>query len=130
MKVAPKALDNMTVEELQAVYKDKLNVTQVRGPSARSKEWLIDKINGGMTIRAKRAHVTEHVPIFYWHEEQRKAAEAAGASFDILEGPSPFGGFGEAQKADGGWKSALCAESTEAGAIPGGAPRICFAIPR
>ena len=41
------------------------------------------------------SNVTEHVPIFYWHEEQRKAAEAAGASFDILEGPSPFGGFGD-----------------------------------
>ena len=26
-------------------------------------------------------------------------------------------------------KSALCAESTEVEAIPGGAPRICFAIP-
>ena len=23
------------------------------------------------------SNVTEHVPIFYWHEEQRKAAEAA-----------------------------------------------------
>jgi hypothetical protein len=55
MKVASSPLDNMTVEELQAVYKDKLNVTQVRGPSARNKKWLIDKINGGMTIRAKRA---------------------------------------------------------------------------
>jgi hypothetical protein len=41
------------------------------------------------------SNVTQHVPIFYWHEEQRKAAEAAGASFDILEGPSPFGGFGD-----------------------------------
>ena len=41
------------------------------------------------------SNVTEHVPIFYWHEEQRQAAEAAGASFDILEGPSPFGGFGD-----------------------------------
>ena len=55
MKVASSPLEHMTIDELQAVYKDNLNVTQVRGPSARNKEWLIDKINGGMTIRAKRA---------------------------------------------------------------------------
>ena len=55
MKVASSPLQDMTTEELQAVYKAKLGRTQVRGPSARNKEWLIDKINGGMTIRAKRA---------------------------------------------------------------------------
>ena len=35
--------------------KAKLDKTQVRGPSARNKAWLIDKINGGLTVRAKRA---------------------------------------------------------------------------
>jgi hypothetical protein len=55
MKVASSPLEHMTIDELQAVYKAKLNVNQVRGPSARNKKWLIDKINGGMTIRAKRA---------------------------------------------------------------------------
>ena len=55
MKVASSPLEHMTIDELQAVYKAKLNVNQVRGPSARNKEWLIGQINGGMTIRAKRA---------------------------------------------------------------------------
>ena len=36
-----------------------------------------------------------HVPVFYWHTEQLQAATAAGAVFEILQGPSPFGGFGE-----------------------------------
>jgi len=53
-KVA-KDLEDMTIDELQEVYKAKLNVIQVRGPSARNKAWLIDKINGGLTVRAKRA---------------------------------------------------------------------------
>ena len=39
-------------------------------------------------------NVTEHVPIFYFHEDQRRVATAAGAPFRLLEGPSPFGGFG------------------------------------
>ena len=52
---ATKALEDMTIDELQEVYKAKLNVIQVRGPSARDKAWLIDKINGGLTVRAKRA---------------------------------------------------------------------------
>ena len=52
---ATKALEDMSIDELQAEYKAKLNVIQVRGPSARNKEWLIDKINGGLTVRAKRA---------------------------------------------------------------------------
>ena len=52
---ATKALEDMTIDELQAEYKAKLNVIQVRGPSARDKAWLIDKINGGLTVRAKRA---------------------------------------------------------------------------
>jgi hypothetical protein len=53
-KVA-KDLEDMTIDELQAKYRAKLNVIQVRGPSARNKAWLIDKINGGLTVRAKRA---------------------------------------------------------------------------
>ena len=52
---AAKDLEDMTIDELQAEYKAKLNVIQVRGPSARNKAWLIDKINGGLTVRAKRA---------------------------------------------------------------------------
>ena len=52
---ATKALEDMTIDELQAEYKAKLNVIQVRGPSARNKAWLIDKIQGGLTVRAKRA---------------------------------------------------------------------------
>ena len=43
------------IDELQAEYKAKLGRTQVTGPKARDKEWLIGQINGGMTIRAKRA---------------------------------------------------------------------------
>ena len=39
-------------------------------------------------------NVTEHVPIFFFHEDQRRVAAAAGAPFRLLEGPSPFGGFG------------------------------------
>ena len=52
---ATKALEDMTIDELQAEYKAKLNVIQVRGPGARDKAWLIDKIQGGLTVRAKRA---------------------------------------------------------------------------
>ena len=45
----------LTIDELQDVYKAKLDKNQVRGPSARNKAWLIDQINGGLTVRAKRA---------------------------------------------------------------------------
>ena len=55
MKAATKPLEDMTIDELQAEYKAKLNVIQVRGPSARNNAWLIDKIQGGLTVRAKRA---------------------------------------------------------------------------
>ena len=41
------------------------------------------------------SQTSRHVPILYWHTEQREATIAAGASFDILRGPSPFGGFGD-----------------------------------
>ena len=54
-EIAPKSLASMDVDELQEEYKTKLNVTQVRGPKARDHRWLIDKINGGLTVRAKRA---------------------------------------------------------------------------
>jgi hypothetical protein len=49
------ALEDMSIDELQDVYKAKLDKNQVRGPSARNKAWLIDQINGGLTVRAKRA---------------------------------------------------------------------------
>ena len=49
------AFEDMDVDELQEEYKAKLGVTQVRGPKARDRRWLIDKINGGLTVRAKRA---------------------------------------------------------------------------
>ena len=52
---ATKPLEDMSVDELQEMYKAKLNVIQVRGPSARNNAWLIDKIQGGLTVRAKRA---------------------------------------------------------------------------
>jgi hypothetical protein len=52
---ATKALEDMSIDELQDVYKAKLDKNQVRGPSARNKAWLIDQINGGLTVRAKRA---------------------------------------------------------------------------
>ena len=45
-------LEDMDVDELQEEYKTKLNVTQVRGSKARDRCWLIDKINGGLTVRA------------------------------------------------------------------------------
>ena len=31
----------------------------------------------------------------WWHSEQRAAADAAGASYHLIEGPSPFGGWAE-----------------------------------
>jgi hypothetical protein len=54
-KVAPKALEDMSVDELQAEFKAKLGRTQVTGSRARDKGWLIGRINGVPTIRAKRA---------------------------------------------------------------------------
>ena len=53
-KVAPKTLEE-EIDELQAEYKAKLGRAQVTGPKARDKEWLIGKISGVPTIRAKRA---------------------------------------------------------------------------
>ena len=46
-------------------------------------------------IAVYESQESRHVPIFYWHKEQLEAAAAAGAAFDILHGPSPFGGFGD-----------------------------------
>jgi hypothetical protein len=48
-------IELMDVDALQEAYKDTLNRTQVTGPNARNKEWLIGKIRGVPTIRAKRA---------------------------------------------------------------------------
>jgi hypothetical protein len=42
-----------------------------------------------------RSEATDHTPIMWWHSEQRAAADAAGASYDLIEGPSPFGGWAE-----------------------------------
>jgi hypothetical protein len=42
-----------------------------------------------------RSEATDHTPIMWWHSEQRAAADAAGASYDLIEGPSPYGGWAE-----------------------------------
>ena len=52
---ATKALEDMSIDELQAEFKAKLGRTQVTGSRARDKGWLIGRINGGLTVRAKRA---------------------------------------------------------------------------
>jgi hypothetical protein len=47
-------------------------------------------------MRCEQAYVskqTDHIPIFWFHEKQRAVAEAAGATFDLIEGPSQYGGF-------------------------------------
>ena len=36
---------------------------------------------------------TPHVPIDHWHSEQRTRADLSGAEYDLMEGPSPFGGL-------------------------------------
>jgi hypothetical protein len=42
-----------------------------------------------------RSEATDHTPIMWWHSEQRAAADAAGANYDLIEGPSPYGGWAE-----------------------------------
>ena len=42
-----------------------------------------------------KSEATDHIAIMWWHSDQRAAADAAGASYDLIEGPSPYGGWAE-----------------------------------